>query len=232
MKEPQKKRIEKKSKSARPGKKHSQKSGNVKVQRPARPKRLWKPSQLDKLSENSRSAVAALLQKVESGGSVTKTDIRGIGGGYQNLTPGETLAVFHTTAPTLSKWVAQGMPKNVDGTYDTYVVHCWLLDQVKSKSQGAKTDAVKAELENKMKGQDSRLKELRIKRLEGKVIDREKHEMIMASRMSTLRTYWENTFQMNLYHFVQKDIEELRPVAREVVKKAMNAYLNGSRSIE
>ena len=73
---------------------------------------------------------------------------------------------------------------------------------------------------------------MQIKRRKEQVIDMDKHLQILGARIVSLRVWLTTTLHRELYRLVGKSVEEMHPVASEMIKEAVAAYIAGSRSMD
>lgn len=184
---------------------------------------------LSNLDDRQRKTLLLVLAKLQSGASVERDDVGLLGTTLTGFNHTQTHEYFKITRKMLYNWVDAGCPRKQDQSYDVYEVHRWLINREKQKLELLKNKDL---TDRKIKQEDLKIKQARRRKMEETVIDIEKHRMVLASRIATLARYIKETGRKNLYHFANKNINELQGDWDDFAKGCMNAYLEGSKSID
>jgi phage terminase Nu1 subunit (DNA packaging protein) len=149
---------------------------------------------------------------------------------FRRCPAGVAMDIFGVSRSAFDRW-REGpnpCPRNADGTWDTAVVTDWRIGREKERNKRRGRD----ELEDEKLEKDIELKDLQIKRRKEQVIDMDKHLQILGARIVSLRVWLTTTLHRELYRLVGKSVEEMHPVASEMIKEAVAAYIAGSRSMD
>jgi len=114
----------------------------------------------------------------------------------------------------ITQMVDEGMPRNEDGTFDLCQAIQWRAGRYNQPSN-ARDRKTEKEIEKL---------EAQIDKMRGEVIPRSEHMQIMTSRAQSLNRFLERTTQMNVWHFVGKNMDELRVLFDQYVRDAMESY--------
>lgn len=143
-------------------------------------------------------------------------------GSFCNLSHREVCDAFHVGDRAVYKWVEAGCPRNADGTYDLYVVHCWLVENNGSgkkshedlEKQKLEESIRKLQLENEKKDNE----------LRGNYIKRTDHDSILLSRASSLRNFLERSMAISRPLRSNRSVEELVSIDYDLVTQMMSAW--------
>jgi hypothetical protein len=182
------------------------------------------------LTEGQQKALNRILRKLSDGKRLSTSDVGLLGFDKERCLGKFICEAFDITRPTIKAWHVAGCPRNEDGTYNLRMVIEWRVNQEAGKVLQSRSK--RESLERRKLQKDIEIKDLLISKRKGEVIARDDHLMILGARASALRRFWQDSFLANLYHFADKSLTQLKPVAEEFVKQGMGAYLNASKSLE
>jgi hypothetical protein len=187
-------------------------------------KKIPKSKPQAKKRERSKAQKTAVVEPNKKGSGQTPVDFD-----ENRVTAVFVAKVLGISAETIRLWTKSGCPRNGDRSYSVPEVFRWREHLIQEGR--AEKRPMRALEEQKLK-RDIRLKELQIQKREGEVISIDQHRAILANRITSLRRFWEDSFIKNIYHFAHKGVEDLVPLAKEFVKQAIDAYIQGSKSVE
>lgn len=128
--------------------------------------------------------------------------------------------IFLVSRTTVERWIREdGAPQNENGTINLGAFLKWHDEKLKNKRGDERKDLFKEKLEaeiEKLNLQNEKIKE--------STIDRSLHEQILISQASTLRRYLEQTLQMNIPHFANRNVDELRGLFYDLCKEMMDVF--------
>ena len=149
---------------------------------------------------------------------------------FRHCPAGVAMDIFGVSRSAFDRWGEgdQPCPRNEDGTWDTAAVTDWRIERERRRNKAKG----RAALEDTKLEKDIEIKELQIQKRREQVIDMDKHLQILGARIVALRVWLTATFHRELYRLVGKSVEEMHPVASEMVKEAVAAYVAGSRAMD
>jgi len=186
-------------------------------------------SQLRSLEPVQRELVQAIFNKLFDGKALAKKDAGLLGIEFDHVPHQACADIFQLTRRGLYKWADEGCPRNEDGTYSVYDVHRWQMRKQESKHKQA---IGVSDLERKKHEQEIELRHLRISEKRKQLIELDLHKQILGSRMAGLKNFWQTVFARNRHQRASKTVDELAIIDDALVRDAMDAYLQGSKSID
>jgi hypothetical protein len=129
----------------------------------------------------------------------------------------DTARHFRRTPITVERWVADGCPRNLDGTFNLCDVHEWIVKTAVNASDKTSLQTKKLEEEiRKLQLGNDKIAELYILRSE--------HLKIMTARAALLNDYLEKSYQMTRAERSMRSVEELAEIDRRYVFEMMENY--------
>jgi len=187
---------------------------------------------LANIPDQAREALLPILAKIQKKKVLAKRDVGLLGVTFEEIPHDMLTSVFGVARQTPYNWVNEGCPRNPNGTYNLREVIAWKILQVGKKGNKL---AEHSELMRQKAMKDIELKDFIIKKKRSEVIETEKHAMILSARMAALKEFMENGYIANAHIFypgTRLKPEKLRELAKAYTKEAMDAWLDGSRSID
>jgi phage terminase Nu1 subunit (DNA packaging protein) len=144
----------------------------------------------------------------------------------QKLNVSELAAAMGVNPRTVYNWRQSGAPLNDDGSYSLPNIWQWHLTKTADKYKHS--DDTKEELERQRIAEDVEFRKLRNSEKRGKLIAREEMNRILSHRAMSLKQYLTDAFMKNIYHFEQKEVDELKKMMQDFLKKMIEHYINAA----
>lgn len=187
--------------------------------------RIYKLSQLVQLSADQKNCLVAVLDKIEQGLNINKSDLDALTD-YSKLTNGQICDVLKCTRNYLGQICAKDVSiKNGDGSYSLINA----INHIRNGKGSVELNGSDGSIEDKRVVETEILKK-KLANLDEKYIERDQIEKILVSRLERLFTYLSTTLNRDLYLLENKTIEQLKPIKDDIIRKAMTAYGDESES--
>lgn len=180
--------------------------------------KIYKLNQLYQLSADQKSCLINVLDKIEKGLNINKSDLDSLTD-YSKLSNGQICNVLKCTRNYLGQICAKDHSiKNGDGSYSLINAIGYLRN---SKGGGGDSGSI----EDK-RLVETKILEKKLAELDEKYIERVEVEKILVSRLERLYTYLSTTLNRDLHLLANKNLSELEPIKDDIVRRALKAYGN------
>lgn len=181
--------------------------------------RIYKLTQLGQLSPDQKTCLAAVLDKIEQGLNINKSDLDALTD-YSKLSNGQICDVLKCTRNYLAQICARDISiKNGDGSYS-------LINAINHIRNSKSTEIIgmaSGSIEDK-RVIETKILEKKLADLDERYIERGELEKILVSRLERLFTYLNTTLDRDLYLLENKKLFELQPIKDDIIRSAIAAY--------
>lgn len=132
---------------------------------------------------------------------------------FDALRVGDIADCFHVTRRTVNDWIIAGCPRGIDKRMSVSLVHKWLMEREAAKLRGgpaAGAAVSKASLQEQKIQADIEYKTAQVEKIREKVIERDLHEAILASRAADTSNNWARIVMKNAVYLAMKPVDELK----------------------